>query len=77
MFVMCGRMERFWDFYYSLVLVVGLICVGQVGDYEVWMLVYVELLLKYYFDCVGCLTQVRDPDQGQCLVGSLTGVVAS
>ena len=36
-----------------------------------------EPALKYHSDRVGCLTSVRDPDQGQCLVGSLTGAVAS
>ena len=39
--------------------------------------VRVEPALKYHSDRVGCLTSVRDPDQGQCLVGSLTGAVAS
>src|SRR5215469_9827574 len=37
----------------------------------------VESSLKYHSDRTGCLTSVRDPDQGQCLVGSLTGAVAS
>ena len=36
-----------------------------------------ESTLKYHSDRIGCLTSVRDPDQGQCLVGSLTGAVAS
>jgi hypothetical protein len=48
-----------------------------VGDYEVRTPVRVESTLKYHSDRVGCLTSVRDPDQGQCLVGSLTGAVAS
>ena len=38
---------------------------------------WVESLLKYHSGRAGCLTWVRDPDQGQCLVGSLTGAVAS
>ena len=37
----------------------------------------VESLLKYHSDCFEHLTSIRDPDQGQCLVGSLTGAVAS
>src|SRR5947208_15213869 len=36
-----------------------------------------ESPLKYHSGRIGCLTSVRDPDQGQCLVGSLTGAVAS
>src|SRR4029078_306778 len=37
----------------------------------------VEPSLKYHSGRAGCLTWVRDPDQGQCLVGSLTGAGAS
>jgi len=33
--------------------------------------------LKYHSDRFELLTSVRNPDQGQCLVGSLTGAVAS
>ena len=47
------------------------------GDCEVITLVVVESLLKYHSDHSGYLTSVRNPDQGQCLVGSLTGAVAS
>ena len=36
-----------------------------------------EPLLKYHPDLLLCLTQVRHPDRGQCMVGSLTGAVAS
>ena len=39
--------------------------------------VMVEPPLKYRPSHVGTLTQVRDPDRGQRLVGSLTGAVAS
>ena len=39
--------------------------------------VVAESSLKYHSGRAGCLTSVRDPDQGQCLVGSLTGAVAS
>ena len=40
-------------------------------------LVIVESLVKYRSGRSGCLTSARDPGQGQCLVGSLTGAVAS
>ena len=38
---------------------------------------FMEPSLKYHSGRSGDLTSVRDPDQGQCLVGSLTGAVAS
>ena len=47
------------------------------GDFEAGTPVLVESTLKYHSDCNGFLTSVRNPDQGQCLVGSLTGAVAS
>ena len=47
------------------------------GDFEARTPVRVESTLKYHSDRVGYLTSVRNPDQGQCLVGSLTGAVAS
>lgn len=47
------------------------------GDWEARTLVRVESLVKYHSGRFGCLTLVRDPDRGQCLVGSLTGAVAS
>ena len=47
------------------------------GDYEAWTLVQVESLLKYHSCSPGYLTANRDPVPGQCLVGSLTGAVAS
>jgi hypothetical protein len=37
----------------------------------------VEPSLKYQPDIFGVLTQVRNPDRGQCMVGSLTGAVSS
>ena len=40
-------------------------------------LVIVESTLKYRSGRSGCLTSARDPGQGQCLAGSLTGAVAS
>ena len=47
------------------------------GDYEAVTPVTVESLLKYHSDRSGYLTSIRNPDQGQCLAGSLTGAVAS
>ena len=47
------------------------------GDCEASTPVGVESSLKYHSGRFGHLTSVRDPDQGQCLVGSLTGAVAS
>ena len=39
--------------------------------------VCMEPSLKYQPGNVEVLTQVRDPDRGQCVVGSLTGAVSS
>ena len=47
------------------------------GDCEAGTPVSVESPLKYHSGRIGCLTSVRDPDQGQCQVGSLTGAVVS
>ena len=47
------------------------------GDCEAGTPVSVESTLKYHSVRIGCLTSVRNPDQGQCQVGSLTGAVAS
>ena len=47
------------------------------GDYEARTLVFVESLLGYHSFSIGFLTITRDPGLGQCLVGSLTGAVAS
>ena len=52
-------------------------CVGSVGGCETGMLVPVEPTLKYHPSCAADLTLVRDPDRGHCVVGSLTGAVAS
>jgi hypothetical protein len=48
-----------------------------VGDCEAGTLVLVESSLKYHSDRIGLLTSDHDLVQGQCLVGSLTGAVAS
>ena len=47
------------------------------GDCEAGAPALVESPLKYHSGRIGCLTSVRDPDQEQCQVGSLTGAVAS
>ena len=47
------------------------------GDFEAATLVVVESSLKYNPDYVEVITQVRYPDRGQCVVGSLTGAVSS
>ena len=47
------------------------------GDCEADTLVLVESLVKYHSGRFECLTRVPDRDGGQCLVGSLTGAVAS
>ena len=47
------------------------------GDFEAWTLVQVESSLKYHSGCTGHLTSDHDLVQGQCLMGSLTGAVAS
>ena len=47
------------------------------GDCEAGTLVSVESSLKYHPDLLGILTCSRYPGEGHCLVGSLTGAVAS
>ena len=39
--------------------------------------VFMEPTLKYHPDYSEILTSTRNPGQGHCLVGSLTGAVAS
>ena len=47
------------------------------GGIEAATLVVVEPSLKYHPGVFEVLTQVRYPDRGQCMVGSLTGAVSS
>ena len=47
------------------------------GGFEVPALVGMEPTLKYHPDYSEVLTWARDPGRGHCLVGSLTGAVAS
>ena len=47
------------------------------GDCEAAAPAVVESSLKYHSGLSGHLTSARDPGWGQCLVGSLTGAVAS
>ena len=47
------------------------------GGCEAATPVVVEPTLKYHPGLFGVLTSARDPGQGQCMVGSLTGAVSS
>ena len=47
------------------------------GGCETRTLVLVEPTLKYHPDVLDVLTWARNPDRGQCVVGSLTGAVSS
>ena len=47
------------------------------GDFEARTPVFVESTLGYHSLITGVLTCIRDPERGQCQVGSLTGAVAS
>ncbi len=47
------------------------------GGFDTRALALVEPSLKYHPGMFGVLTQVRYPDRGQCMVGSLTGAVSS
>ena len=47
------------------------------GGYEAGIPVSAEPTLKYHPDLSGELTYTREPGGGHCLVGSLTGAVAS
>jgi hypothetical protein len=62
------------NLHYSLTLFDEIFCVG---GYEVGIPVSAEPTLKYHPDCFGELTYTREPGGGHCLVGSLTGAVAS
>ena len=47
------------------------------GGFEAGALASVEPTLKYHPYCSWLLTYGRDPAEGHCMVGSLTGAVAS
>ena len=47
------------------------------GDFEAGTPVFVESSLKYHSGRTGYLTRAPDRGREQCLVGSLTGAVAS
>ena len=47
------------------------------GGYEAGALAFVEPTLKYHPYWIADLTQTRDPGRRHCVVGSLTGAVAS
>ena len=47
------------------------------GGFEAWALAWVEPPLKYHPEFFCCLTAAGHPGPGPCMVGSLTGAVAS
>ena len=47
------------------------------GGFEAEALASVEPTLKYHPDLFEVLTSFRNPEEGHCMVGSLTGAVAS
>ena len=47
------------------------------GDFDAGALAPVESTLKYHPGKAEVLTTIRNPGLGHCLVGSLTGAVAS
>ena len=47
------------------------------GGFEAATPVVVEPSLKYHPGMFEVLTQIRNPDRGHCVVGSLTGAVSS
>ena len=47
------------------------------GDCEGPTPVGLESTVEYHPECIVILTFLRNPEKGQCLAGSLTGVVAS
>ena len=62
------------NLHYNLTLTLDAECVAYVGRFEAVAPAIVERTLKYHPFCIGCLI----PQSGRhCLVGSLTGVVAS
>ena len=65
------------ELYCSLILGFGITCTGYVGDGEVKASALMESTLGYHTCDIGILTCSRDPGEGHCQVGSLTGAVAS
>ena len=65
------------NLYYSFTLNVEFVCVGQVGRYDTMAPAAVEPSLKYHPVVLDVLTEVRYPDPGPCMVGSLTGAVSA
>ena len=65
------------NLYYNLTVTLGIDCVEKVGAFEAEPLGLVEAKVKYHPVDSWCLTASRNPGSGHCLVGSLTGAVAS
>ena len=65
------------NLYCNLAVIFGMFCVGEVGGYEAGLLGSAEPTLKYHPGYSGNLTWAHELGRGHCLVGSLTGAVAS
>jgi hypothetical protein len=65
------------NLYYNLTVTLGIDCVGSVGAFEAGPLGSVEATVKYHPVDFWCLTAFPHREPGHCLVGSLTGAVAS
>ena len=65
------------ELYCNLILGFDDVCTGYEGDGEARTPVLVESPVGYLSYIIGFLTCSRDPAEGQCQVGSLTGAVAS
>ena len=65
------------ELYCSLILGFDDVCTGEEGDREGRTPVLPESPVGYLSYIIGFLTCIREPDEGQCQAGSLTGAVAS
>ena len=65
------------ELYCSLILGFDDICTGEVGGEDARTLVFVEPPVVYHSYVIEFLTCIRNPGEGQCQAGSLTGAVAS
>ena len=65
------------ELYCSLMLIFGYFCTGYVGDIDVCWPRHTESSLGYHARMSGNLTLTLNLVEGQRLVGSLTGAVAS
>ena len=63
--------------YYTLAMIYGTACAAYVGGFEPWFSDCGEPPVRYHSYRSEILTSARDPGEGHCLTGSLTGAVAS